>query len=434
VRRQRSILLLAICALAAIILFRIYEDFYDSKALEALERNNRAARSTERLIATVLDAETGQRGYLLTSSPTYLLPFQEAVRSLPTVLTEFRSATAMLAIDPQREELIQQLASTKMSELEITVKLKQNHDDEGALRIVRAGNGNQLMERLRQVGRELQNGYQANAAEERRSAKRRGQLTLILTVCGSILAGAILLVAARRLNKSSQEQALLFGQIAERERQYQLLADRLQAVREEERAHLAREIHDVLGQSLTGIKLDLSVVNRRLEKGDTATAIQKLKQGSAAVDDSIRLLRRIATELRPPLLDYVGLAAAIQAYANDFGQRTGLELELDIQSDRIPLTADQRIALYRIFQESITNIVRHAGTNKAVVSLWFEAGRLSLKIEDKGKGFDMQSSKTSLGLLGMQERARLIGAGFSIASQPGRGTSICVTMDCGDNA
>jgi signal transduction histidine kinase len=420
--------------LAAIILFRVYEDFYDSKALEALERNNSASRSTERLIATVLDAETGQRGYLLTSSPAYLLPFQEAVRRLPSVLTEFRAATAKLAIDPRREQLIQELAAAKMSELEATVKLKQNHDEEAALRIVRAGNGNQVMQRLRQVGGELQKGYQTNAANERRSAKRRGQITLLLTVCGSILAGAILMVAAHRLNKSSQEQSLLFGQIAERERQYQLLADRLQAVREEERGHLAREIHDVLGQSLTAIKLDLSIVNRRLEKGDTITAIQKLKQGSAAVDDSIRLLRRIATELRPPLIDYVGLAAAIQAYANDFGQRTGLELVLDLQSDRMPLTADQRIALYRIFQESMTNIVRHAGTNKAWVSLGFEAGRLSLKIEDQGRGFDMHGSKTSLGLLGMQERARLIGAGFSIASEPGKGTAICVTMDCGSNA
>jgi signal transduction histidine kinase len=277
---------------------------------------------------------------------------------------------------------------------------------------------------------ELERSYDHYAAVEHDSSETRREVSLAVTAGGILLAGAILILAGERLSRSSAEQYRLLLRIAEREQQYQRLADRLQVIREEEREHLAREIHDVLGQSLTGIKLDLSAVGRRLESGNHQIAIQKLREGSAAVDESIRLLQKIATELRPPLLDHIGLAAAIKAHAKEVTARTGLEFVLDLASDMMPLTADQRIALYRIYQESLTNIIRHAGATSIWVTLLWNDSVVRLQVKDDGKGFNVDDTIQSLGLLGMRERARLVAADFVVSSQPEKGTVVEVSLTC----
>lgn len=428
--RHRSAILIAVCALALIIAFRIYEDFYDTRALRVLERAREASRATSRLLTVVLDAETGQRGYLLSKSPSYLAPFQSAIESLPEILKQFRRAIESLPIDKSDAERAQELTQAKIKELSRTVHLMQAHQEDAAFQIVRSGSGDVLMQQLRDVCLQLERSYDQYAAMEYDSSETRRQVSLVVTAGGIVLAGAILILAGERLSRSSSEQYRLLLRIAEREQQYQRLADRLQVVREEEREHLAREIHDVLGQSLTGIKLDLSAVARRLESGNPQVAIQKLKEGSAAVDESIRLLRRIATELRPPLLDHIGLAAAISAHAKEVTARTGLEFALDLSNSMMPLTPDQRIALYRIYQESLTNIIRHANATKVWVTLACNDGVVKIRVKDDGKGFNSADAVQSLGLLGMRERARSVAADFSVSSQPEKGTVVEVSLKC----
>jgi signal transduction histidine kinase len=432
--RPRSAILIAVCALGLIIAFRIYEDFYDTRVLRVLEQAREASRATSRLLATVLDAETGQRGFLLSKSPSYLIPFQNAVESIPAVLGQFRTAIESLPIERSDGERAQELTKAKIAELSRTVDLIQHQQEAEALKIVTSGHGDTLMQQLREVCLELERSYDQYAALEYNSSEKRRQVSLIVTASGILVAGVILILAGERLSRSSSEQYNLLLRITEREQQYQRLADRLQVIREEERAHLAREIHDVLGQSLTGIKLDLSGVARRLESGNQQVAIQKLKEGSAAVDDSIRLLRKIATELRPPLLDHLGLAAAIDAHAKDVAARTGLEFVLHLPDSPVVLNADQRIALYRIYQESLTNIVRHAGATKVWVTLTSEDNAVKLRVKDDGKGFNSRDAVQSLGLLGMRERARLVAADFSVSSQPEKGTVIEVSLKCAQPA
>jgi signal transduction histidine kinase len=428
--RHRSAILIAVCALALIIAFRIYEDFYDTRALRVLEQARAASRATSRLLAIVLDAETGQRGYFLTGLPSYLAPFRSAVASMPGVLEQFRRATESLPIDKSDGERAEELAKAKIAELSRTVQLMEEHKNAAALQIVMSGSGDALMQQLRDVGMELERSYDHYAAVEHDSSETRREVSLAVTAGGILLAGAILILAGERLSRSSAEQYRLLLRIAEREQQYQRLADRLQVIREEEREHLAREIHDVLGQSLTGIKLDLSAVGRRLESGNHQIAIQKLREGSAAVDESIRLLQKIATELRPPLLDHIGLAAAIKAHAKEVTARTGLEFVLDLASDMMPLTADQRIALYRIYQESLTNIIRHAGATSIWVTLLWNDSVVRLQVKDDGKGFNVDDTIQSLGLLGMRERARLVAADFVVSSQQEKGTVVEVSLTC----
>jgi signal transduction histidine kinase len=426
--RHRAAILLAVSALAVIIAFRIYEDFYDERALHVFARAREASRATSRLLATVLDAETGQRAYLLTKSDSYLTRFQNAVNAMPEVLEQFRAATESLPIDKTHEVRAARLAQAKIAELKRIVDEVRSGREADALVLVNSGTGARLMQELRNVATALEQSYDRYAAAAQSSSEFRRQLSLIATATGILVAGVILVLAGIRLSRSSAEQYQLLVRIADREQQLQRLADRLQVIREEERAHLAREMHDVLGQSLTGIKLDLSAAARRLESGEPGVTVRKLREGSAAVDETIRLMRKIATELRPALLDHIGLAAAIKAHAEDVKDRTGLDLILNMSDDKIGIDADQRIALYRIYQECLTNVARHASATRVWVTLACDQGRLLLQVKDDGKGFDARNAAHSLGLLGMQERARLAGGDFCVSSQPGKGTTVEVRL------
>ena len=241
----------------------------------------------------------------------------------------------------------------------------------------------------------------------------------------------ILIFAGVRLNESFLQERGLLAKVSESGRQYQLLAERLDTVREDERSDLAREIHDVLGQSLTAIKFDLTRMVRVLTKPGYATAtpvIGTLKQATGELDELIRS-RRIASDLRPVLLDQLGLFPSMEAYAREWQQRTGIKTDVQLPQIRMDLSPKQRIALFRIFQESLTNVVRHACASQVVISASADSGSVAVRIEDDGIGFEPAVAATkSLGLLGMQERARLIGAELRIDSSPGQGASVGILL------
>ncbi len=234
--------------------------------------------------------------------------------------------------------------------------------------------------------------------------------------------------ADRKLKQSEAERKKLHSQWAEGsgDEAYRLLAARLQEIREEHRAHVARELHDELGQGLTAIKIDLANAIQRLRTSEPHSAIVLLKDISSAVDDLIRSVRRIAADLRPVLLDQIGLAPAVEAYARDVEQRSKLLIDVKFSVRRAPLNEEQRVALFRIVQESISNVIRHAKATRAEITLDYDDAALTLKISDNGRGFRREGA--SLGLLGMEERASGIGATFSIHSDIGSGTSVTVTL------
>lgn len=424
IRPEQIALVLALFALTVSITFGIFGEISATQSTGVLEEANAASASTEQLLRTILDAETGQRGFLLTSSPEFLLPYERAVDRLPPILEEFHAATAGLAIDNGDCTRIESLTAQKMAELNQTITLAKQTNRSFALSVVANGPGNDLMEQLRRVGSRVENAYETYAAQEQRRVSERQIAVLLTTAIGSGLAAVVLIWAVGRLKYAYSEQALLLNQIVEREQQYKKLADRLQSVREDERAHLSREIHDVLGQAFTGVKLDMAAASHRIEKGETGFALQKLAGGIEAVDESIRLLRKIASELRPAVLDHIGLAAAIRAYAQEFSSRTGIVCHVEGESGIMPLSPDERIAIYRIFQESLTNITRHAGTKEAWVRIFYSEGWIKLQVVDRGLGFDTGKNETSLGLLGMRERARSIGAELTIRSEIHVGTVV----------
>ena len=213
------------------------------------------------------------------------------------------------------------------------------------------------------------------------------------------------------------------------------LAVRLQSAREEERTKVAREIHDELGQALTGLKMELAWLAKRTKPTGEAGAISAVKQKfesmSNLLDQTIHTVRRIATELRPGVLDDLGLSAAIEWYLQEFQRRTGLGCDLGMDANRMDyLGPDRSTAVFRIFQEILTNVARHAQATKVSVNITEQGCNLVLKVQDDGRGITEEQvlGTQSLGLLGMQERVHVFGGSISFVGKRGQGTTVLVLI------
>ena len=215
--------------------------------------------------------------------------------------------------------------------------------------------------------------------------------------------------------------------------QLRSLSTHLQSMRETERTLIAREIHDELGQSLTALKMDLSWLEKRLPN-DQKLLLEKTQSMSDLIDMSIRTVQRISIELRPGMLDDLGLAAAMEWQAEEFQNRTGIRCDLTFHPEDIILDQDRSTAIFRIFQETLTNVARHAKATSVKVSLKETMDKLVLKVRDNGKGITEKqiSSPKSFGLMGMRERAAHFGGVFKINGVPGRGTTVEVKIPAGN--
>lgn len=201
------------------------------------------------------------------------------------------------------------------------------------------------------------------------------------------------------------------------------LTAHLQSVREEERARISREVHDELGQSLTAVKMDLAWLAGRLPRSN-GPMLKRIRSTRQLADSIIRSIRRISTELRPAVLD-LGLAAAVEWQVQEFQARSGIQCKVRLLTREV-VASDASTAMFRIFQETLTNVARHAKATRAEVVLQKQRDRLVLLIRDNGRGFDQAdpSHSKSLGLLGMGERAAILGGQVNISSAPGKGTTV----------
>jgi signal transduction histidine kinase len=213
----------------------------------------------------------------------------------------------------------------------------------------------------------------------------------------------------------------------------QALSLRQHALREEERRRISLEIHDELGQALTGLKMEIRLLDKQVKgaNNESSAAIgEKMGGISDLIDTTILTVRRIATELRPPILDDLGLVAAIEWQTQEFQKRTGITCVLSANVDDIELDAEYTTAVFRIFQETLTNIIRHAEANTAIVNLKKLNEKLVLRVEDDGKGIQIENipNNGSLGILGMRERARIIGGELEVFNGDENGTIVLLTI------
>lgn len=270
----------------------------------------------------------------------------------------------------------------------------------------------------------------------------RSSLTIPLFIEGTTI-GGLLLVDPRVMAFNSDhvsiaceiadhlaiaiQNARLFNRVrCDRER-LQTLSSRLLEAQETERRYIAHELHDEIGQALTAVKINLQMLQRSL---NTSSYSEQIEDSVAIVDTALQQVRHLSLDLRPSLLDDLGLQAALRWYIDRQAQRTGIRIEL--QCLPIELSLPQRVgtACFRIVQEALTNVIRHAQATSVIIILQERENALHLLIQDDGVGFDVQAAKaqayrgSSLGLLGMEERALLVGGKITITSVPGNGTEI----------
>ncbi len=207
------------------------------------------------------------------------------------------------------------------------------------------------------------------------------------------------------------------------------LTEHVQKIREEERSHIAREIHDELGQQLTVLKMDVSWLNKKLGNKDESVK-ERLTELADMLDGTVKTVRRISSELRPSILDDLGLIAAIDWHLREFEKRMGIVAVFDELVEENIIPDRVKTGVFRIFQESLTNVARHAAASKVRVTLEVQKADLVLTIEDNGKGFNKEIAKVkkTLGILGMRERTAMLGGSYEIGSEPGKGTVVIVSV------
>jgi len=226
-----------------------------------------------------------------------------------------------------------------------------------------------------------------------------------------------------------QQRLATVAELKDSSKQLQALAASLELAREEERTQIARELHDQLGQALTAMKFDLAWLTERLVKKDASLA-KKAKTVTNQMDMMIKSVRRIATELRPGMLDDLGLAASIEWQSRDFEKRTGIVCTVSVPPEELPPAHAQSLAIFRIFQEALTNVERHSGAQHIEVKLYASSETITLLVHDDGRGIQAQeiADLNSLGLLGMRERAKRLGGTFDVQGAPDKGTILSVSI------
>ncbi len=232
-----------------------------------------------------------------------------------------------------------------------------------------------------------------------------------------------------KLEVEVEEHINTEARLIQSKEQLRSLGNQLQTVREEEKAHIAREVHDELGQTLTALKMELGCLNHDLNAAPD-TARSRIGGMNELIDNTIQSVQRIATELRPQILDVLGLAEAVRWEASEFEKRTGIQCRLQLPPSGMELNRDITITVFRIFQEAMTNIARHSGAKKVQVDLQIDAQQVVLEIFDNGRGIAPHEiyNKNSLGLLGVRERVHFLNGQFDIAGNSCEGTQVRVTI------
>jgi len=282
-----------------------------------------------------------------------------------------------------------------------------------------------LLDATMQKAMENKRGY----SFQHRIMKNDGSIKYILGIGETVLDEKGNLIALKGTGQDITEMIKAEEKLQNSYKQIKQLVTHLQDIREQERTNMAREIHDELGQQLTGMKMYISWLNKKVAPPESDIK-EKFTATLQLIEDTIKSVRKISMDLRPSMLDDLGLMAALEWQSNEFEKRSGIDTEFINKTGNREIPGRLKTGLFRIYQESLTNVARHADAKKIVSSLKFENNSLVLTITDDGKGFAFKNieSKKTLGLFGMKERTLEMGGHYEIKSEPGMGTTVLVTV------
>ncbi len=400
-----------------------------------VRHTQRAQNQIEHLLRLAVDAETGQRGYLLTGRDTQLERYMKSRAEIPSVLNELRELTGDNPVQAAQLVTVDKELAARLEILQAGVDLKRGGDASALADYMQQRGGKIVMDSLRlsldgmAEEERLLYEHRFQTFERQLQLARWGFYLVVGLNLALLLLGAIALGQdARRRRKEAIEaqgrNAELASAVLERTAELTELSHFLQRVQEDERARLAREIHDELGGTLAAAKIDLQMLSNKLPLDELQRT--RLARATAAIDDAVQVKRRIIEDLRPSLLDNLGIAAALRWQCSEYSKRSGVPCRVELQEENLDLSPPYRIAFYRVVQESLTNISKHANAKNVAVSLLRDDDRWILRIADDGVGLDPERRQdpTAHGLLAMRERARALGGEFSARRGPAGGTII----------
>lgn len=412
--------------------------FRQSTAAAAnIEQAQRTRSTLNKLMQNLLDAETGQRGYLLTGDVTYLEPYTSALEEINQNLDTLRQM-----FTPYQEQLddfgvMSRHVSRKLAEIDLTVRMRRENKEEAWKFVLTTDVGKEQMLAIRAQSVKLA----ASSIRKMEAGQTQINETLQLSRIGiaiMALAGllafymylrqtkALLASGIREKESLQRERDQLDLQVRERTANLAKLATHLQNVREDERGFLARELHDELGALLTAAKLDVARLKSRLASS-MPESVERLQHLTTTLNSVIAMTRRIVEDLRPSSLSQLGLVASLEILAREFEERSGLCITTDLET--VELGGAAQLTVYRLVQESLTNIGKYADATQAVISLQNLEGYISIEVNDNGKGFELDSvAPTSHGLDGMRHRVEAGGGRLNIVSTKGQGTRIAAVL------
>ncbi|MDP1532863.1 MAG: CHASE3 domain-containing protein [Rubrivivax sp.] len=427
-----------VVVLAAAVLL-INEAGYQSTEHLARQRDRavEVQLSIGELRRNLLRMETAVRGFMLTGRAGYRQPFDSANREVQHSIDTLRRLAQEPG--PQAAALTElaEAATRRLSEAREVMSLYASGQTSAATELLLTDIGREYMERFSQLGETV---LAAQREVVRVSGARHAQVRWWsrLAIAALVLLCLLALYAAARIARDraaerarhlaelQAERDKLDDQVQERTSELTDLAQHLQGVREHERSHLARELHDELGGLLTAAKLNVARVRKRAApaSAELADCLQHLSQ---TLDDGIALKRRIIEDLRPSSLDHLGLKRTLEIQCAEFAERADLPVAAEVQD--LQLSAERALVAFRVVQESLTNIAKYAQARQVRVSLTLDAGQALLRVEDDGKGFDpRQLAPGSHGLTGMRYRVQGCGGRLQLHSKLDQGTVISATL------
>lgn len=385
-----------------------------------------------RILQLLTDAETAQRGYLLTGVASYLEPMRSARRELEGNHAIFKFIESIGPTGADDARSIRAGVAAKLLEMEDTVALATAGKRDAALDAVKTGAGRRAMDDVR-------NAFEAKLTEatllqKNARAKIYNALwlnrTLVTALSWLVAIGLYLQMRQlrRRDDERGERQQLLETEVTERTRDLRSLAGYLQTVREEERSRLARELHDELGGLLTAARLTLARMRDKLAGDKEMT--ERIGQINQHLGQGIALKRRMVEDLRPSTLAVLGLEVALSILCGETAERLGIPVRADIaDTTDLRLAPEAELAIFRVVQEALTNIGKHAGATEVDVMLRPEAGELRIEVCDDGRGFDLGLLGVGChGLAGMRFRMESLRARMTVQSAPGEGTRVLARL------
>lgn len=425
--------------LAALLLIGINEVGHkrSQDAVQAMSHGQQTRNAANRLLQSMLDAETGQRGYLLTGNEGYLEPYDKAVITVQTNLEELHTQYLHSTEDLQQFALLARAVSRKLAEMELSLRLRRQGNEDAWKFILFTDVGREHMDSIRQLAHKLIERSSRKIQEHQSQIVQSLMLSRIgiatVTAIG-LLAFYMYLRQARTLQQISQreqdvlehERERLEGLVRERTASLSELASHLQQVREDERGFLARELHDELGALLTSAKLDVARLKSKIDHQAPDIA-ERLKHLNETLNSGIALKRRIIEDLRPSSLSNLGLTAALEILTREHAEGAGIEVETNLEA--VELTEATQLTVYRLVQEALTNISKYAKAKKVLVTVHGYPTHVAVQVRDDGAGFDPAAvGPTSHGLAGMRHRVEAAGGRLTITSSPDSGTLISAVL------